>query len=110
MDGAECFKHKGMVLGGLKLLDPKMNSLLIKDIFKMEALVKQEDDAEPIFKKPKREEFRSSGDSSSSRRNNNRSAQERGATNIFSTDEVEGAVDSVLANVPTFNPALFKPR
>ena len=40
MDGAECFKHKGMVLGGMKLLDPKINSLLIKDIFKMEVLVK----------------------------------------------------------------------
>ena len=53
MDGAELTKSKGMVIGGLKLLDPEMNRIIIKELYKLDTI--KAEGSEKLFLKPKRE-------------------------------------------------------
>ena len=61
MDGAECFKHKGMVIAGLKIIDHSMNKTLMESIFQVASLSKN-----VMFTKPKRDTFAQVATSSSS--------------------------------------------
>ena len=52
MDGAEVTKSKGIVIGGLKFLDPKMNRQIMKELLKLEKV--KVEGSEKMFEKPKR--------------------------------------------------------
>ena len=42
MDGAECTKTKSFTMGGLKIIDPEMNRILMKQMFDIKPIIKEE--------------------------------------------------------------------
>ena len=45
MDGAECTKTKSFTMGGLKIIDPEMNRILMKEMYDIKPIIKEEDES-----------------------------------------------------------------